>query len=568
MATLESISAALNLIDGKKENLKKAFDELQSNSSFLSSSFVSWSDLDAHFTSLQDSLTHRFHLLESLESGERTQPHPAESTRSKPAADPSSSQTQGTQTKPVALPSSSSPQTQMTQVPVDPQPDSVTPPRPELRALCERMDGKGLRMFIMKRPKERNTIWAELPGAMLFAADPAAMVLDAMDGFYSANSVKSEFKGDEELIRLRRSCVLLLETVMGIKANVSVGVKERAKALAVQWKDKTSPNEAHMFEVLGLLHLVAVYGLRSEFNVDELVDYFVTIAQFRQAVELCRVIGLGHKVVDLIQKLISKGKQLLAIKFVFEFMLTEKFPPVPLLKAYLKDVKNLAKKVRKDGNESRMALNEATAKEVSAMKSVVKIIESHNLDSEYPRVNLEKRIEALEKLVANRKRSGAAPTAKPHQLQRQQQQPKKQKKHLQLKKEQQQQNRSKCPRTVAPVDQAAVPIAAGASSIPHYQQSHLELAGLLSDCPAPYVSSSAVPYGMVGQSPTIASYTGSSAGQYGLPRVPVGFAGNPSPASSQLYSAETYLPSGYYDRLTAYGRYGVPSEYHPSYYPQ
>lgn len=59
---------------------------------------------------------------------------------------------------------------------------------------------------------------------------------------------------------------------------------------------------------------------------------------------------------DLIQKLISKGKQLLAIKFVFEFMLTEKFPPVPLLKAYLKDVKNLAKKVRKDGNESRMAL--------------------------------------------------------------------------------------------------------------------------------------------------------------------------------------------------------------------
>lgn len=59
---------------------------------------------------------------------------------------------------------------------------------------------------------------------------------------------------------------------------------------------------------------------------------------------------------DLIQKLISKGKQLLAVKFIFEFELTEKFPPVPLLKSYLKDAKKLATKVRKEGNESQVSL--------------------------------------------------------------------------------------------------------------------------------------------------------------------------------------------------------------------
>lgn len=84
--------------------------------------------------------------------------------------------------------------------------------------------------------------------------------------------------------------------------------------------------------------------------------------------------------------------------------------------------------------------NEAAAREISAIKSVIKVIESHNFDSEYPRANLEKRIEVLEKLIANRKRPAEAPPMKPKQPQ--QQQPKKQKK-------QQQQNQSKRLRTAA-----------------------------------------------------------------------------------------------------------------------
>lgn len=59
---------------------------------------------------------------------------------------------------------------------------------------------------------------------------------------------------------------------------------------------------------------------------------------------------------DLIQKLIIKGKQLDAVNFAYAFDLVDKFPPVPLLKAYLKEAKKVAQEVRKKGNHSAQSL--------------------------------------------------------------------------------------------------------------------------------------------------------------------------------------------------------------------
>lgn len=59
---------------------------------------------------------------------------------------------------------------------------------------------------------------------------------------------------------------------------------------------------------------------------------------------------------DLIQKFISSGKHLSAIKFSYEFELTDKFQPVPLLKAYVKESKKAAKEIRKEGKNSRKSL--------------------------------------------------------------------------------------------------------------------------------------------------------------------------------------------------------------------
>ncbi|KAL2473100.1 FRIGIDA-like protein 1 [Forsythia ovata] len=76
LTTVQSISTALNLIDTKKGNLKRAFQELQSHSSSLTSFTFTWSDLNSYFTSIQSDLILEFSTLQSLESSRTPKPKP------------------------------------------------------------------------------------------------------------------------------------------------------------------------------------------------------------------------------------------------------------------------------------------------------------------------------------------------------------------------------------------------------------------------------------------------------------------------------------------------------------
>ncbi|KAL5737493.1 hypothetical protein ACOSP7_030254 [Xanthoceras sorbifolium] len=535
MATLATIACAIKQIDTKKDDLKKAYDDLKSHSSLLSSFSLSWSDLDAHFTHIQNSLTHRFRLLESLQSTHPDSPRLDSPTYSPsdPVKDPPLSTDPPSQDLLDPTQSLSTP----VQDPPSQDRDDTVVARSELRTLCEKMDGRRLIKYINDNSKGRDSIRVELPVAIRGAPDPGLMILGAMEVFYGPND---KARGDNDPDR--RSCVLLLEVLMGLDVNIENVVKERAKNLALEWKGKVRVDGESSLETLGFLHLVAAYGLGSEFEKSDLVEYLLFVARYRQGTLLCKAIGLGDKVQDLIEKLIDSGKQLLAVKYIFEFELTDKYPPVPLLKAYVNKSKKLAKNVRRDGKNSPRALNDADAKEVNALKAVVKVIEAYNLESECPKEGYEKRIEQLERQKADKK----SPAAKP------QQQPKKL-----------QQYSNKRPRTAPPVGHA--PGVAGANStVPLFRQPHVHPANLPENS-AVYLNSVTGPFGFVGSSPAIASYAGSPLGPYGLTGAPMGLPGNSNHA---LYSSESRIPPGYYDRSTAYGEYGVPPQYHPSYYPQ
>ncbi|CAK9163864.1 unnamed protein product [Ilex paraguariensis] len=503
MATMKTISSAIKLIDVKKEHLRKAFEDLQAHSSSFSSFNLMWSDLDSYFSSLQSSLQHKFRLLQSLEP------------QSQPKNPPSSSSK-------IAKKSS----------------DSVSvPARPELKSFCEKMDGLGLRQYIIQRPKEWAAIRAELCDAFRCSPDAGAMVVSAMEGIYAWNSNENA-----EIYSIRR----------GQNGNWGE-VKERARKLAIEWKAKMRVEEEEPLEALGFLNLLATYGLVDGFNVDEIVDYVVVVGKNRQALELCRGLVPVNKLSDVIQKLITKGKRLPAVKFIFEFELSDKFPPVPLLKEYLIEAKKLAKNVRKTGNNSRQSQNAATMNEVNALKLVIKYIEDYNLESEYPKGSLIERIENLEKQKADRKRSAAAPIPKP------QQQSKAQK-----------QSGRKRSWTTTPSDPTAITESVAINSNappPPLQQPYLQTAGLLPDRHASYLSSSAGPYGFAGSTPAMALYSGSSDGMYGLSGAPLGVPGSLNPIESSIPS-ESHMPSGYYDRPIAFGGYGLPPQYHPSYYPE
>ena len=57
----------------------------------------------------------------------------------------------------------------------------------------------------------------------------------------------------------------------------------------------------------------------------------------------------------MIEELISKGQQLDAVHFTYEVGLVDKFPPVPLLKAFLRDAKKAASSILEDPNNAGRA---------------------------------------------------------------------------------------------------------------------------------------------------------------------------------------------------------------------
>ncbi|XP_028777861.1 FRIGIDA-like protein 1 [Neltuma alba] len=564
MSTLKTISAALKLIDAKKENLKKAYDELQAHHSLLSSSScLSWSDIDSHFTSVQDSLIQRFHHLESLES-RQCDPQVAQTSQSIPVSS-SSLPNQNPKVEDYASvlnnPSSSSnPPENGADLGAGESvvPDEVTPRR-ALVALCEKMDGKGLRKHFIQHFRRNSGLEDELPGALRCAPDPAAMILDSLDGFPGANSMK-------DARRSKSFCLLFLGKLRAISPKIEFNAREKARKLAAEWKWKfMTEDRTDALGALAYLHLLLTYGLVSEVSRDELVEISAMAATNKEVPELCRIMGLADKVPDLVQKLVDRGKYVLAVKYVMEFHLADKIPPVPILKACVNDSEKLAKRILQEGKPPA----EATSREIHKLRSVIKAIQSHKLESEYPIASLEKRVEQLEKQKVGKKRPLSALAAKPQpqSQQRQQQQHQLHQKNIKSQ-EQKQHSGSMHPQISVPVAPAAVQLNVGSanSALHQYQQPLIQSTGLLPKHQISYITSQAMPYSMVASTSTISPSTGPSAGSYDFASIPMGSSGNPSQVGSHPYSSELNFPSGYCDRITAYS--GLSRYYHSSYYPQ
>ncbi|KZV36206.1 FRIGIDA-like protein 1-like [Dorcoceras hygrometricum] len=538
LTTLKSIQTALDQVESKKENLRKAFQELQLHSSLLSSFAFTWNDVETYIESTQSDLLQKFSDLQAQESMKIRKPKPVNIYASDPV-----------------------------------------PARPELKSLCENMDGLGLRKYVLDRPKERNAVRLELADALKHASDPGSLILDALDGFCAG----SDSVSGPELGALRRACAVLLEEFMRGGFEIGAEVKQRAAAIAAEWKGKMASvsdgdggdeDEDKKEEMGGLdwllyLQLLAAYKLVSDggYDANELINHVVMIARCRQAVELCQALGLDSRVsdiyvvilpcsvlkfeieqlcswlsTDIVQKLIVKGKQLLALKFIFEFELTDEFPPVPLLKAYVNNSEKLAQKVRKSGKGSRQSLNEAATIEINALKAVIKCIEDHGLESQYSKLVLLKRIEKLEKEKGDRKRIAPVAIPKPQQN---------------LKRPLQNGNkriRAASGRRIPPK-----PV------VPPPHPSLMHRSGLFPDYTAPYLSSSAGAYAAAA-----VPYAGSSAGVYGLSGAPpLGY--NPTASGSyaiEPHAQQPHVQPGYYDGAVGYGGYSIPSQYQPVYYQQ
>lgn len=123
-------------------------------------------------------------------------------------------------------------------------------------------------------------------------------------------------------------------------------------------------------------------------------------------------LGLADEMPGMIEELISRGQQVDAVHFTHEVGLVDKYPPVPLLKAFLNDAKKAAASLLEDPTNTGRAAYLANRKEQSALRAVLKCIEEYKLESEFPSENLKKRLEQLEKTKTEKKRSPDVPANK------------------------------------------------------------------------------------------------------------------------------------------------------------
>ncbi|XP_024188703.1 GRIP and coiled-coil domain-containing protein 2 isoform X2 [Rosa chinensis] len=294
-------------------------------------------------------------------------------------------------------------------------------------------DGRGLQLFMYEHMKRNDSVSKEISAVLQQESlEPAKLVLDAMAGFHPSNSTVDNREFD--LVIIRRTCILLLEELKRVSAQINPQVREQAIKLAGDWKAKMTVGTENWLEVLGFLRLVTTYELTSAYDANELQGLLDIVAQHEQATELSRALGTTDKAapdvetknakssaaaifsspnlqpattvpanaIIAIQNFIREKKLVKAYGRIHKFKLLDKFPPAQVLKEYVeKAMKCMENSERKDMLHQQ---DEVVDEGISDLRRAIECIKYHNLESEYPSESIEKQIVVLQKFMEDRKK--------------------------------------------------------------------------------------------------------------------------------------------------------------------
>ncbi|KAH1129133.1 hypothetical protein J1N35_000511 [Gossypium stocksii] len=463
MEDKQSVATLIDSTTTKIQQLQKAFAELESHRAVTLN--LKWKELEEHFHGLEKSLKRRFHELEDQEKEFETKTRKSREMLKKReaavVAKEQASLVRLQEKRDAAVFAISNALEKHRKVsPEEPAdvscdgdsgelsveekpPDSVASESnsedikcssengnfgvksyPQLLKICEEMDSEGLHKFISDNRKNLAALKEEIPWALKAAASPAYLVLESLKGFYLLEAPNVDRKKDSNLLGLRRTCIMLMECLsfllrnmdmVSVSALISEDVRGQAKLIAEEWKPKLDAldmdaSNGNSLEAHAFLQLLATFGIASDFNEEELSRLIPMVSRRRQTADLCRSLGLSEKMPGVIEVLVNNGRQIDAVNLAFAFDLTVQFSPVPLLKAYLKEARKASSPV-KPGNSSSTAQIEFSERELAALKAVIKCIEEHNIEEQYPVDPIQKRVLLLEKVKADKK--GSTEAAKP-----------------------------------------------------------------------------------------------------------------------------------------------------------
>ncbi|KAK4418400.1 hypothetical protein Salat_2252800 [Sesamum alatum] len=253
------------------------------------------------------------------------------------------------------------------------------------------VDAKSLEMVINNTGKDLELIGDEIFKLLLHSSDPAKLVLDAVEEFYTPHL------GEGDMDFNMRRAGLLLDQLTKTSPKIQPCVREAAIKLATKWKSKMRTTAKNSLEVWGFLQFVAAYNLSSCFPKDELLSFVKTAVQHIQTPELCRILGLTESIHGLIQNLIKEKQYLLASTYICECQLENVFPQAAVLDYYVRHSKMLAKAKCKREHDSAEAQDKAIDREIKDLNVAIEHIVKYGLEYEYSTDILRLRIKQLEK---------------------------------------------------------------------------------------------------------------------------------------------------------------------------
>ncbi|GLT36677.1 hypothetical protein SLA2020_110400 [Shorea laevis] len=253
--------------------------------------------------------------------------------------------------------------------------------------------------FLLQKPKKLEVTGSEFMDALQSVSDPARLVLEVVFGCGSSDMEKN--KGFDLYVPQER-CILLLGLLRRILPKIKQQVKDEAKKYAMKWKQKLVKRREGL-EVTCFLQFLAAYRLATIFKQHDLLGLLDDIHWRRMAPDLCQVLGLENAIPKFIKKQINKGLHLEAVKYICSLDMVHKFPPLPLLKKHLEDLKKATRNACRKRKKNVLAKISAIQRELDDIKIVKRLLVNYKLESEVLDDVLKNRTAQLQKEKAKKK---------------------------------------------------------------------------------------------------------------------------------------------------------------------